>query len=172
MPFAQRPTAAKPLHGRRPVRPGAEAVESRLVHPLNRARTKVEQKAIDRVRRICLALPEATEKVAWGEPTFRAGKIFAMMDTHHHGADHVAVVVPAELGAQETLVAADPERFFVPPYVGVHGWIGARIDRPPDWEAIEGLIRDAYRMIAPPRLLALLDGNAPKRPASRRKRRG
>jgi hypothetical protein len=142
------------------------------MHPVKRAKSKAEQQAIDRVRRICLALPEATEKLAWGEPTFRAGKIFAMMDTHHHGVDHVAVVVPAELGAQETLVAADPERFFVPPYVGVHGWIGARIDRPPDWEAIEALIRDAYRMIAPPRLLALLDGSAPKRPAPRRKRRG
>jgi len=142
------------------------------VHPVKRAKSKAEQNAIERVRRICLALPEATEKLAWGEPTFRAGKIFAMIDTHHHGAGHVAVVVPAELGAQETLVAADPDRFFVPPYVGVHGWIGARIDRAPDWKAIEGLIKDAYRMIAPPRLLALLDGSAQKRPSPRRKRGG
>jgi hypothetical protein len=142
------------------------------MHPVKRAKSKAEQQAIDRVRRICLALPEATEKLAWGEPTFRAGKIFAMMDTHHHGAEHVAVVVPAEFGVQETLVAADPERFFVPPYVGVQGWIGARIDTAPDWVAIEGLIKDAYRMIAPRRLLALLDGSAPKRPAPRRKRRG
>jgi hypothetical protein len=137
---------------------------------VNRAKSKSEQQAIDRVRRICLALPEATEKLAWGEPTFRAGKIFAMMDTHHHGAGHVAVVVPAAFGLQETLVAADPDHFFVPPYVGVHGWIGARIDRSPEWGAIEGLIKDAYRMIAPRRLLARLDGSAAKSPVTRRKR--
>lgn len=119
------------------------------MHPLNRARTRAEQKAIDRVRRACLALPGATEKQAWGEPTFRAGKIFAMMDTHHHGADHVAVVVPAGFGVQETLVRADPERFYVPPYVGVRGWIGARIDKSPDWGAIESLIKDAYALIKP-----------------------
>src|SRR3954462_4254091 len=137
------------------------------MHPIKRARTKAEQKAIDRVRRICLALPGATEKLAWGEPTFRAGKIFAMLDTHHHGADHVAVVVPAGFGVQETLVAADPERFYVPPYVGVSGWIGARIDKSPDWSAIEGLVKEAYRMIAPPRLVALLDGGETVRQRAR-----
>src|SRR3954468_18049004 len=98
------------------------------MHPIKRARTKAEEKAIDRVRRICLALPGASEKLAWGEPTFRAGKIFAMMDTHHHGADHVAVVVPAGFGAQEMLIAADPARFFVPPYVGGE-WLDWRTHR-------------------------------------------
>src|SRR5438067_13605497 len=117
------------------------------MHPINKARNKAEERAIDRVRRICLALPGATEKLAWGEPTFRAGKIFAMMDTHHHGADHVAVVVPAELGAQEMLVKADPARYFVPPYVGSSGWVGVRITGKPDWEAVEALIEDAYRLI-------------------------
>src|SRR3954447_13558587 len=119
------------------------------MHPLKRTKNKAEDRAIERVRRICLAKPDATEKLAWGEPTFRAGKIFAMIDTHHHGADHVAVVVPAELGAQETLVRADPERYFVPPYVGSSGWVGARISGKPDWKAIEDLIEDAYRLIAP-----------------------
>lgn len=129
------------------------------MHPVKRAATKAEEKAIDRVRRICLGLPETTEKLAWGEPTFRAGKVFAMMDTHHHGAGHVAVCMPAAFGVQEALTAADPERYFVPPYVGVRGWIGARIDRSPEWGAIEGLLKDAYRLIAPPRLVALLDGD-------------
>jgi len=138
------------------------------VHPIVQAKSRAELKAIDRVRRICLALPEATEKLAWGEPTFRAGKIFAMMDTHHHGADHVAVLLPAAFGVQETLVGADPARFFVPPYVGVHGWIGARIDRSPEWGVIESLVKDAYRLIAPPRLVALLDGDT--RSAKRRSR--
>jgi hypothetical protein len=118
------------------------------MHPVNRPRTKAEERAIERVRRICLALPGATEKLAWGEPTFRAGKMFAMLDTHHHGADHVAVLVPAEFGVQETLVKADPARYFVPPYVGPSGWVGARISGKPDWQAIEGLIRDGYEMVA------------------------
>ena len=119
------------------------------MHPLNRTKNKAEERAVERVRRICLAKPEATEKLAWGEPTFRAGKMFAMMDTHHHGADHVAVLVPAEFGVQETLVKADPVRYFVPPYVGSSGWVCARITGKPDWKAIEELIDDAYRLIAP-----------------------
>ena len=119
------------------------------MHPIKRAVNQAEQRAIDRVRRICLSFPETTEKLAWGEPTFRAGKIFAMMDTHHHGAEHVAVVMPAEFGVQETLVKADPERFFVPPYVGSRGWIGVRLDRSPDWAAIEALLLDAYRVTTP-----------------------
>src|SRR3954462_10777578 len=141
------------------------------MHPIKRATTKGEQKAIDRVRCICLGLPEASEKLAWGEPTFRAGKVFAMMDTHHHGAGHVAVCMPAAFGVQETLVAADPEHYFVPPYVGGQGWIGARIDRAPDWGAIESLLKDAYRLIAPPRLLALLDGEDSRRTRPTRSRR-
>lgn len=120
-----------------------------MAHPIKRA-TKAEQRAIQRVRRICLSLPHATEKLAWGEPTFRVGKIFAMIDTHHHGADHVGVVMPAELGVQEMLVRADPARYYVPPYVGVKGWVGVRIDSAPDWGAVEDLLRDAYFLIAPP----------------------
>ena len=124
------------------------------MHPIKRARNKAEQRAIERVRRICLALPETTEKLAWGEPTFRVGKVFAMMDTHHHGAEHVAVVMPAGFGVQEALVAADPRRFFVPPYVGVRGWVGVRVDGRPDWGVIASLLKDAWRMVAPARLAA------------------
>ncbi|HUJ27301.1 MAG TPA: MmcQ/YjbR family DNA-binding protein [Myxococcales bacterium] len=124
------------------------------MHPIKRATTKAEQRAIDRVRRICLALPEVTEKLAWGEPTFRVGKVFAMMDTHHHGAVHVAVVMAAGFGVQEALVKADPARFFVPPYVGVRGWIGARLGGRPDWSAIASLLKDAHGLMAPPRLAA------------------
>lgn len=118
------------------------------MHPIKRTKNKSEERAVERVRKICLAMPGASEKLAWGEPTFRAGKMFAMMDTHHHGAEHVAVLVPAELGVQETLVKLDSQRYFVPPYVGPSGWVGARITGKPDWEAIEGLIRDAYELVA------------------------
>src|SRR5215470_8064903 len=112
-------------------------------HPLNLPRNRAEVAAIDRLRRICLALPEVTEKIAWGEPTWRAGKIFAQMDTHHHAADHVAVWLPARPGVQEALVEEDPVHFFRPPYVGHKGWIGVRIDRKPDWRAVAALVAEA-----------------------------
>src|SRR5262244_1563121 len=107
---------------------------------------------VERLRRICLALPETTEKIAWGEPTWRVkGKLFAQLDDHHHGADHLAVWLPAALGVQEMLVKSDPRRFFVPPYVGQRGWIGVRIDGRPNWRLVATLVRDAHAKVAPPR---------------------
>jgi hypothetical protein len=108
---------------------------------------------VERLRAICLALPETSEKVAWGEPTWRVkGKLFAQLDNHHHGADHLAVWLPAPLGEQESLVFLDPQRFFRPPYVGPRGWVGVRIDRGPDWKLVTSLVKQAYREVAPPRL--------------------
>jgi hypothetical protein len=122
---------------------------------------------VDRLRAICLALPEATEKIAWGEPTWRVrGKLFAQLDDHHHGADHLAVWLPAPLGEQEAMVFTDPERFFRPPYVGPRGWVGVRIDRRPSWTQVATLVERAYRMVAPPRLLESL---GPARPSRTRK---
>src|SRR3990172_9553602 len=113
---------------------------------------------LERLREICLALPEATEKIAWGEPTFRVrNKIFAQCDNDHHGSGHFAVWCKAEPGAQEILVGADPERFFVPPYVGHKGWIGIRLDVDIDWGVVAGLLEEGYRMTAPKRLTALLE---------------
>jgi hypothetical protein len=109
--------------------------------------------AVERLRAICLALPETSEKVAWGEPTWRVkGKLFAQLDNHHHGADHLAVWLPAPLGEQESLLFLDPRRFFRPPYVGPRGWVGVRIDRGPDWKLVTSLVKQAYREVAPPRL--------------------
>ena len=108
---------------------------------------------MDRLRAICLALPETSEKMAWGEPTWRVkGKLFAQLDNHHHGADHLAVWLPAPLGEQESLVFLDSQRFFRPPYVGLRGWVGMRIDRRPDWKLVTSLVKQAYREVAPPRL--------------------
>jgi hypothetical protein len=117
---------------------------------------------LERLRRICLALPEATEKIAWGEPTFRVrDKLFAMFDNNHHGAGRVAVWVKAAKDVQEILVGADPQRFFVPPYVGPKGWIGVRLDLDNvDWSELADIVRDGYRMTAPPRIAALLEGRA------------
>jgi predicted DNA-binding protein (MmcQ/YjbR family) len=100
---------------------------------------------------MCLALPETTEKVAWGEPTWRVrGRLFAQLDDHHHGADHLAVWLPAPLGEQEAMIFTHPARFFRPPYVGGRGWVGVRIDGRPDWALVARLVEQAYRQVAPP----------------------
>ena len=110
---------------------------------------------VDRLRAICLALPEATEKIAWGEPTFRVrDKLFAQLDDHHHGAEHLGVWLPAGLGVQEMLVYSDPARYYIPPYVGKRGWVGVRLDKKVDWPALKRLVEEAYRLVAPKRLAA------------------
>lgn len=104
---------------------------------------------LERLRAICLALPDATEKIAWGEPTFRAyGKMFAMFTDNHHGDGRVAVWCKVPAGVQEILVAADPVRFFVPPYVGHNGWVGVRLDVKVDWDELAGIVADGYQMVA------------------------
>jgi hypothetical protein len=116
-------------------------------------RTTASRKAdpVARLRAICLALPDTSEKVAWGEPTWRVrGRLFAQLDDHHHGAEHLAVWLPAPLGEQEALVKADPSRFFRPPYVGIRGWVGVRIDGRPNWKQVATLVVQAYRHVAPP----------------------
>lgn len=115
-------------------------------------------KPIDRLRAICLALPEATEKEAWGDPTFRVkDKIFAM---ERRGDGRVSVWFKAPEGSQQVLVGSDPERFYRPPYVGHKGWVGMRLDRRPDWNEVGLLIRRSYRLTAPKKLAAALDDDA------------
>jgi predicted DNA-binding protein (MmcQ/YjbR family) len=113
-----------------------------------------------RLRKLCLALPEAHEVEAWGEPTFRVrNKLFAMHANanNHHGAGRPAVWIKAVPGNQDLMVRTAPERFFVPPYVGPSGWIGVWLDRRVDWDELSELLRDAYRLAAPKRLLAKLE---------------
>jgi len=111
-----------------------------------------------RLRAICLALPEANERTSHGEPTWFAGKgkVFAMLDDHHHGARHLSVWLPAGLGAQESLIESDSKRYFRPPYVGSSGWVGVVIDTRPDWSVVAWLVEQAYRLVAQPRLVAQL----------------
>jgi hypothetical protein len=116
--------------------------------------------ALKRVRALCLALPEATERLSHGSPTFFAKKSFVMFLNDHHGDGRLAVWCAAPEGAQTALVAADPERFFRPPYVGPSGWVGVRLDVRPDWDEIAGIIEDAYRTVAPRKLVAQLDAGA------------
>lgn len=115
---------------------------------------------LDRLRALCLALPEATERLSHGEPTWfvRGKKTFVTYANHHHD-DILAFWCAAPDGAQEILVNTDPERFFIPPYVGHRGWIGVRLDldAPIDWDQIADLVVDAYRTVAPKKLVERLD---------------
>ena len=118
-----------------------------------------------RLRKLCLALPDAHEVEAWGEPTFRVrNKLFAMFASsgNHHGAGRPAVWCKAAPGNQGLMVRASPSRFFVPPYVGPSGWIGVWLDRSPDWSEVGALVEDSYRLVAPKRLLARLTESAPR----------
>ncbi len=110
---------------------------------------------LTRLREICLALPEAAEKEAWGDPTFRVrDKIFAMLK---QGDGRLSVWMKAPPGAQEFLTEVDPERFFRPPYVGHKGWIGVWLDIPADWTELAGLVRRSYAMTAPRKLAKLVE---------------
>jgi hypothetical protein len=112
-----------------------------------------------RLRKLCLALPEAHEVEAWGAPTFRVrNRMFAMYTApgnHHHG--HAAVWCKATPVNQGLMIQSAPERFFWPPYVGASGWVGIRLDNKPDWSEIAGLLADGYRLVAPKKLAATLD---------------
>jgi hypothetical protein len=116
---------------------------------------------LERLRAICLALPETTERLSHGEPTFfvRGKKVFVTYADHHHD-DRLSFWCHAPAGAQQALVESDPQRFFAPPYVGGRGWIGVYLDVERDdafWEEIAELVQDAYRMVAPRALIARLD---------------
>jgi hypothetical protein len=116
--------------------------------------------ALDRVRAICLAYPEVTERPSHGAPTWfvrdRTTFVMLMVDGHHSNTfPHLWCAAPP--GVQEELVAAEPHKFFRPPYVGGRGWLGVRLDGQVDWDEIAELCEDAYRVIAPKRLVARLD---------------
>ncbi len=116
---------------------------------------------LERLRAIIEAWPETREKLSHGSPTWWGGrKTFASFDDHHHGADRVAVWVKSTFDEQELRVEADPETFFVPPYLGPSGWVGMRLDRDPDWEMVEELLEDGYRMVAPKRAITALEARS------------
>jgi hypothetical protein len=113
------------------------------------------------LRQICLALPETSERLSHGEPTWfvRGKKTFVMYSDHHHGGP-LGFWCAAPAGVQGGLVASEPDRFFVPPYVGHRGWLGVRLDAPVDWDEIGEIVVDAYRMVAPRSLVAELDSES------------
>ena len=110
---------------------------------------------LERIRGLCLALPETSERLSHGAPTFfvRDRRAFLMVLTDHHGDGQFAIWCAAPDGLQRTLVEADAERFFVPPYVGHRGWLGMRLDRAFDPDELAGIIEDAYAQVAPRKLV-------------------
>ena len=130
----------------------------------------METELAERLRAICLALPEVTERPSHGAPTWFVGdkKSFATLWADGHHDNHFPHLWCAgQPGEQAAMIAVDSARFFRPPYVGGRGWIGVRLDPPPpvDWIEIADLCEDAYRAVAPARLIAQLDaaGGRPTR---------
>lgn len=115
---------------------------------------------LERLRHVCSALPEVTERPSHGSPTFfiREKKVLC---TFHRGQIHgdhgMSIWVPAPPGVQDQLVDDEPERFYRPPYVGHRGWVGVRLDTEVDWDEIDAIVRDGYRLVAPKTLARLLD---------------
>jgi hypothetical protein len=121
--------------------------------------TRQSEAALKRVRKICLALPEVSERLSHGAPSFfiRGKKTLCMFVDDHHGDGILGLWCPAFPGVQEELVASEPDRFYRPPYVGPSGWIGVRLDRDVDWDEIAEIVQDSYRKVAPKTLVKLLD---------------
>jgi hypothetical protein len=119
------------------------------------------KRVLARLRRICLSLPETSERLSHGAPTFfvREKRAFLMVLTDHHGDGRFAIWCAAPEGVQHMLVEADAERFFVPPYVGHRGWLGVRLDRGFDWDELAGIAEDAYAEVAPAKLVAAARGS-------------
>jgi hypothetical protein len=124
-----------------------------------RAAEKQVLAALKRVRAAAMALPEVTERLSHGSPTFFAGgkKSFVMFHDDHHGDGRLALWVAAPAGVQASMIDEDAVQFFFPPYVGGRGWLGVRMDRDPDWDEIAAIVTEAYRCVAPKRLIVQLD---------------
>jgi hypothetical protein len=110
---------------------------------------------LERLRRICLALPETSERLSHGPPSFfvRDKKCFLMLLDDHHGDGRFAIWCAAPPGNQELLIAAHGDRFFRPPYVGHRGWLGVLLNDGVDWDELEGIVEDAFASVAPKALL-------------------
>ena len=111
--------------------------------------------ALDRLRELCLALPETSERPSHGAPSFfvREKKCFLMLLDNHHDDGRFAIWCAAPPGNQELLVQADPDRFFRPPYVGHRGWLGVMLHGKVDWDEVAGIVEDAFATVAPKQLL-------------------
>jgi hypothetical protein len=113
-----------------------------------------------KLRQLIFALPETSEKLSHGAPTFWGGKkTFASFHLDHHGDGRIGLWLKLPPGAQASLVESDPERFYVPPYVGPSGWVGINLEGKVDWGMVAGLLEEGYRTVAPKRAIAQLDAS-------------
>jgi hypothetical protein len=121
----------------------------------------VNDDPLERLRGLCLALPETSERLSHGEPTWfvREKKTFVTYANHHHD-DRLGFWCASLPEARDLLVAAQPGQYFRPPYVGYRGWLGVYLDVPADWEMIGALVVEAYRLVAPKGLLRELEAGA------------
>ena len=123
----------------------------------------VSDDPLPRLRSLCMALPEATEKLSHGSPTWFVRRVFVTYADHHHGDPRTGFWCAAPPGAQEALVASRPQVYYRPPYVGHRGWLGVNLDAlatgDVDWDEIAEVVTDAYRETAPKRLVAVLDSS-------------
>ena len=131
---------------------------------------------LPRLRKICLALPEAHEVEAWGAPTFRVkNKLFAMYAEagNHHGEGRASVWIKSDKENQALMIRTQPDKYFKPAYVGPSGWVGVYLDKKPDWDEVAEILRDGWRMIAPKRVIARSEEPQPevsKAPPPRKRR--
>jgi hypothetical protein len=119
-------------------------------------RKAAEEPRLTRVTEICLALPEATRKVMGNHAGFRVRKkVFAYFLNDHHGDGIVSVCARVLLGDNTALIAAQPERFYMPAYIGPRGWVALRLDRGAlDWKEVAELVKTSYQSVAPKRIAA------------------
>lgn len=121
--------------------------------------SKVVETVLRKVREMCMDLPEVNERLSHGAPTFfiRDKKTFVMFHNDHHGDGKLGIWAAAPPGAQEALISSNPSRYYRPAYVGHRGWIGMRLEGKANWDEVEGVIEDAYRAVAPKKLVEELE---------------
>ncbi|HET6953436.1 MAG TPA: MmcQ/YjbR family DNA-binding protein [Acidimicrobiales bacterium] len=112
---------------------------------------------IDEVREICRALPECVMEGEQHHKLSVRGRTMGWHTVDHHGDGRVGLTLRAARGENAELVASDPVRFFLPPYVAHHGYVGIYLDTGEvDWDEVRELVTDAYRLVAPKKLAALV----------------
>jgi predicted DNA-binding protein (MmcQ/YjbR family) len=118
-----------------------------------------EDRRLVRLTKICLALPEASRVLSGDHAGFTVRKkTFGYFLNNHHGDGIVAVTFKAAPGDNAKLVALDPTRFYLPAYVGPRGWVGLRLDvGSVDWDEVADFVGDSYRLVAPKRLIAIIN---------------
>ena len=111
-----------------------------------------------KVAALCLRLPGAEEARRGDHADYRVnGKVFAYFLDNHHGDGIVSVCCKSQLGENVDRASRDPERYYLPAYIGARGWFGLRLDRSPvDWDEVANVIENSYRLVAPKRLLKSL----------------